>query len=186
MCGKPQQVDLKPDLTATSFSAQNAYFFATLSDLAYETPANVTSALTKMQDCEGLQDNFEWFQVLFVVQNLANPNPNPSGSSPPPTNVRQPLVALVSPSTHTPVGFNWYRPLATNARPDRSVSHLALTFCFGALVPRLLQNTRAAQEKGKEFWKGPETSSKTLRALSPPTTTSSWLYSAARMSALTG
>lgn len=54
---------LKPDLTATSFSAQNGYFFANMSSLAYDTPDKVESTLGEMEDCKGLQGNFQWFQV---------------------------------------------------------------------------------------------------------------------------
>lgn len=61
--GETTQVYLKPDLTATSFSAQNGYFFANMSKLAYKTPEEVESTLEEMEDCKGLQYNFQWFQV---------------------------------------------------------------------------------------------------------------------------
>eukprot|EP00752_Nemacystus_decipiens_P010362 g9232.t1 len=55
-------VHLKPDLKATSFSPQNGYFFANMSELAYKSPEEVESTLAEMEDCKGLQDNFQWFQ----------------------------------------------------------------------------------------------------------------------------
>eukprot|EP00903_Cladosiphon_okamuranus_P009617 g9153.t1 len=58
------EVEMKPDLRAAKFSAQNAYFFANLSKIAYK-PENEARGLVKGNStCEGLGfDRFHWFEA---------------------------------------------------------------------------------------------------------------------------
>ena len=167
---------MKPDLTTTSFSAQNGYFFSNMSELAYKTPEEVESTLEGMEDCKGLQNNFQWFQVLFMWSHIHPPrssgtprrtycmfacdNPEPPG-----------VVALVNPLP----SFDWRRPRLNTLSCTRAASEKNAT-----------PPTRADQEKGSPSWRKPEMSSKTLRASWRPTTTSSCSCSAARRSAWTG
>lgn len=58
---------LKPDLEATSFSAQNAYFFAKLSTIAYMTKAEAEGVVKGSATEAGLGfDRFHWFQVGHI------------------------------------------------------------------------------------------------------------------------
>lgn len=55
---------VEPDLKATSFSAQNAYFFAKLSTIAYMTKTEVEGVMKGDDNQVGLGfDRFHWFQV---------------------------------------------------------------------------------------------------------------------------
>lgn len=56
------RVELKPDLTATSFSAQNGYFFATMSKYAYQPEDNLAELLKGMEGCKGLEEHYQFFQ----------------------------------------------------------------------------------------------------------------------------
>lgn len=61
------QVVLKPDLEATSFSAQNAYFFAKLSTIAYMPMAEAEGVVKGSATEAGLGfDRFHWFQVRYI------------------------------------------------------------------------------------------------------------------------
>lgn len=62
----PQQVELKPDLMATNFSAQNGFFFANMSKLVYSNESAVESSLKEMQSFKGLGDEFHWYQVREI------------------------------------------------------------------------------------------------------------------------
>lgn len=58
------QVELKPDLSATSFSAQNAFFFAKMSKIAYLPKAEVQGLMQGNDTNEGIgYDRFYWFEV---------------------------------------------------------------------------------------------------------------------------
>lgn len=57
---------MKPDLRATEFSAQNAYFFANLSKIAYKPEQEARGLVKGNSTCEGLGfDRFHWFEVRF-------------------------------------------------------------------------------------------------------------------------
>lgn len=58
------QVEMKPDLDATKFSPQNAYFFARLSKMAYRASHEVQGLLVGNSTSAGLGfDRFHWFEV---------------------------------------------------------------------------------------------------------------------------
>ena len=63
-------MEIKPDLEATSFSEQNAYFLAEMCLLAYEDKDQVRSAL-ESQGFWGAGvsagDNFQWFEVCIYT-----------------------------------------------------------------------------------------------------------------------
>lgn len=60
---------MKPELTATGFSAQNAYFFAEMSRIAYSPENEVEGLIAGNATCEGLgYDRFHWFQVSVENQ----------------------------------------------------------------------------------------------------------------------
>lgn len=55
---------MKPDIRATTFSPQNAYFFALLSKLSYAKHSEVEGFLAGNSTSEGLGfDHFYWFTV---------------------------------------------------------------------------------------------------------------------------
>lgn len=55
---------MKPDLRATAFSRQNAYFFARLSVMAYKEHSEVEGFLAGNSTSKGLGfDRFQWFEV---------------------------------------------------------------------------------------------------------------------------
>eukprot|EP00903_Cladosiphon_okamuranus_P008420 g8094.t1 len=56
------KVYLKPDLDATAFSAQNGYFFANMSKLAYQDEHNIKKTLEEMEDCKGLHEHFQFHE----------------------------------------------------------------------------------------------------------------------------
>ena len=57
-------MELKPDLEATGFSCQNAFYFANMSKIAYSTKEEVRMI---MQGDKGLGfDHFHWFEVSPV------------------------------------------------------------------------------------------------------------------------
>lgn len=62
---------MKPDLRATKFSPQNAFFFASLSKMAYK-PKNEAMGLVKGNSTfEGVGfDSFYWFEVRFIRSRL--------------------------------------------------------------------------------------------------------------------
>ena len=63
-----EQVEMKPDLAATTFSAQNAYFFANLSKIAYKPEQEARGLVKGNSTCEGLGfDRFHWFEVRCDV-----------------------------------------------------------------------------------------------------------------------
>ena len=58
------QVERKPDLTAKRFSTQNAFFFAVMSKIAYESEDEARSLIVGSPTCAGLGfDHFHWFEV---------------------------------------------------------------------------------------------------------------------------
>lgn len=62
------QVELKPDLTATGFSAQNAYFFSMMSKIVYSPKLEVEGAIKGNATNKGLElgfDHFFWFEVRY-------------------------------------------------------------------------------------------------------------------------
>lgn len=62
------QVEMKPDLQATTFSPQNAFYFARLANIAYK-PKNEAMGLVKGNSTSaGLGfDRFHWFEVLILT-----------------------------------------------------------------------------------------------------------------------
>lgn len=61
-----RQVQLKPDLQATSFSEQNAYFFAKMSSIAYKSKSETEGLIKGNATHAGLGfDYFHWFQVGY-------------------------------------------------------------------------------------------------------------------------
>lgn len=55
---------MKPDLRATKFSAQNAFYFASLSQIAYKPEKEATGLVKGNSTCVGLGfDRFHWFEV---------------------------------------------------------------------------------------------------------------------------
>lgn len=111
-------MDLKPDVTATSFSAQNGYFFANMSKLAYKTPDEVESTLSEMEDCKGLQDHFQWFQVLrgYCTESSGKPMPHERETTPDPT-----------PRDYSPRRFDdpqpcWFQLVPTSSRDQLTVN----------------------------------------------------------------
>ena len=55
---------MKPDLIAKTFSTQNAFFFAVLSKIAYETEDEARRLLVGSPACSGLGfDQLHWFEV---------------------------------------------------------------------------------------------------------------------------
>lgn len=55
---------MKPDLSATTFSPQNAYYFARLSKMAYRKKHEVEGLLAGNSTSKGLGfDRFHWFEV---------------------------------------------------------------------------------------------------------------------------
>lgn len=57
---------MKPDLSATSFSPQNAFFFANLSKIAYYPEKEARGLVKGNSTCGGLGfDRFHWFEVRF-------------------------------------------------------------------------------------------------------------------------
>lgn len=60
---------MKPDLRATTFSPQNAYFFALLSKMSYAEQSEVKGFLAGNWTSEGLGfDRFHWFTVSLCTQ----------------------------------------------------------------------------------------------------------------------
>lgn len=60
---------MKPDVRATTFSPQNAYFFALLSKLSYADLSEVKGFLTGNRTSEGLGfDRFHWFTVSIFTK----------------------------------------------------------------------------------------------------------------------
>eukprot|EP00903_Cladosiphon_okamuranus_P008421 g8095.t1 len=59
---RDKKVYLKPDLDATAFSAQNGYFFANMSKLAYQDEHNIKKTLEEMEDCKGLHEHFQFHE----------------------------------------------------------------------------------------------------------------------------
>lgn len=58
---------MKPDLKATKFSPQNAYYFARLSRMAYKMKNEVEGLLVGNATSTGLGfDRFHWFEVKHV------------------------------------------------------------------------------------------------------------------------
>ena len=58
------QVKLEPDLTATSFSVQNAYYFSRLSKMVYAPKDEVEGMLKGNTTSPGMGfDRFHWFEV---------------------------------------------------------------------------------------------------------------------------
>lgn len=58
------QVELKPDLTATSFSAESSFFFATMSKLVYLPGVDVRLVLHGDGTSNGMGfKHFYWFEV---------------------------------------------------------------------------------------------------------------------------
>lgn len=78
-------MELKPDLSATSFSAQNAFFFAKMSKIAYWPKAEVQGFMQGNDTSNGLgYDRFYWFEVrtkrLEYVVGRARPVPGDRGA----------------------------------------------------------------------------------------------------------
>eukprot|EP00904_Undaria_pinnatifida_P008926 jgi/Undpi1/5163/HiC_scaffold_19.g08514.m1 len=62
--GEKEKVEMKPDLDATKFSPQNAYFFARLSKMAYRASHEVQGLLVGNSTSAGLGfDRFHWFEA---------------------------------------------------------------------------------------------------------------------------
>ena len=60
-------MEVKPDIKAKTFSPQNAFFFATLSSIAYKAKGDAKGLVAGNSTCEGMGfDHFYWFEVLFV------------------------------------------------------------------------------------------------------------------------
>ncbi|CAM9543452.1 unnamed protein product [Ectocarpus fasciculatus] len=58
------EVELKPDLSATSFSLQNGYYFARMSKMVYSKKSEVQGILTGNTTTAGLGfDRFHWFEA---------------------------------------------------------------------------------------------------------------------------
>lgn len=76
---------MRPDLRVMpqKFSEQNAFFFATLSKLAYRTKSEAEGFLKGNATCEGLGfTDFHWFEVInrplcnpFIEAYLCAPEP---------------------------------------------------------------------------------------------------------------
>lgn len=65
---RSSQVKLEPDLTATSFSAQNAYYFSMMSKMVYAPKAEVDGMLKGNATNPGLGfDRFHWFEVRMRI-----------------------------------------------------------------------------------------------------------------------
>lgn len=63
------QVEMNPDLRATTFSPQNAYYFARLSKIAYRKKNEVEGLLAGNSTFKGLGFNrFHWFEVCMFVE----------------------------------------------------------------------------------------------------------------------
>ncbi|CAM9523149.1 unnamed protein product, partial [Ascophyllum nodosum] len=59
----PTKVEVKPDLKAKTFSPQNAFFFATLSSIAYKPKGEARGLVAGNSTCEGMGfDHFYWFE----------------------------------------------------------------------------------------------------------------------------
>lgn len=59
-----EKVEVKPDVAAKGFSAQNAYYFAKLSKIAYLPRDEVEGRIVGNAAGAGLgYDRFHWFQV---------------------------------------------------------------------------------------------------------------------------
>ena len=57
-------MEIKPDLEATGFSCQNAFFFAKMSRIAYSTREEVRQLMQGDETKKGLGfDRFHWFEV---------------------------------------------------------------------------------------------------------------------------
>lgn len=57
-------MELKPDLEATGYSDQNAFYFAKMSRVAYSTKDEVQSFFKDNETTTGLVfDHFHWFEV---------------------------------------------------------------------------------------------------------------------------
>lgn len=57
---------MKPDLETAKFSAQNAYFFASLCKIAYKPEQEAKGLMKGNSTYEGLGfDRFHWFDVRF-------------------------------------------------------------------------------------------------------------------------
>ena len=58
-------MEVKPDLHTTKFSPQNAFFFATLSNVAYKNQKEAKGLVVGNSTNEGMGfEQFYWFQVL--------------------------------------------------------------------------------------------------------------------------
>eukprot|EP00752_Nemacystus_decipiens_P002420 g2281.t1 len=58
------EVEMKPDLRTSKFSAQNAFYFASLSKIAYKPRKEAMGLVKGNSTCEGLGfDRFHWFEA---------------------------------------------------------------------------------------------------------------------------